>query len=263
MNNEEAKKILALYRLGTIDRNDASFKEALERVNPTPPQGPRQDAPDPDLVRWFLEHRLSYLSIRTKFLKIPVPPGLKDQILAEVGVPAKKVISFRPMVLLRAAAVLALCLSLAALFWQFHNREDDFKNYRSRMAWTAVQPYRMNLKSHDLQSINAFLAKRKAPTDNVLPEGVAKAQLVGCAVIRWQGQPVSMICFRSGQPLPAGAQTDLWLFIVDQSLVRNGPAARPPLVARVNNLMTAAWTRDGKMYVLAAAGDEEFLRKYF
>ncbi len=126
-----------------------------------------------------------------------------------------------------------------------------------------MQPYGMDLQSHDLQSINAFLAGRKAPTDYVLPEGVLKAQAVGCAVLRWQGQPVSMICFRSGQPLPAGEQTDLWLFIVDQSPMRNGPAARPPIVARVNKLMTAAWTQGGKMYVLAAAGDEEFLRKYF
>jgi hypothetical protein len=31
----------------------------------------------------------------------------------------------------------------------------------------------------------------------------------------------------------------------------------------VKRLMTAAWTQDGKMYVLAAAGDEAFLRKYF
>ena len=72
------------------------------------------------------------------------------------------------------------------------------------MARTAMQPYGMDLQSHDLQSINAFLAGRKAPTDYVLPEGMLKAQPVGCAALQWQGQPVSMICFHSGQPLPAG-----------------------------------------------------------
>ena len=72
-----------------------------------------------------------------------------------------------------------------------------------------------------------------------------------------------MLCFHSGQPLPAGEQTDIWLFVIDQSSVRGGPAARLPIVAQVKKLMTAAWTQGGKMYVLAAAGDEEFLRKYF
>ena len=34
-------------------------------------------------------------------------------------------------------------------------------------------------------------------------------------------------------------------------------------MAQVKRLATASWIRDGKMYVLAAAGDEAFLRKYF
>ena len=34
MNNEEARKILALYRPGTADQTDPSFKEALERAKP-------------------------------------------------------------------------------------------------------------------------------------------------------------------------------------------------------------------------------------
>jgi hypothetical protein len=265
MNHEEAREILALYRPGTADRTDPSFNEALERAKPHRAPENGQDHPDPELGRWFQEHCSSHLSIRARFFEIPVPAGLKDQILAEVRIPARKVIPFpfRPKVLLRAAAVLMLCLSLAALFWRSHSRGDDFNIYRSRMARTAMQLYGMDLQSHDLQSINAYLAGHKAPADYVLPEGVSKAQAVGCAILRWQGQPVSMICFRSGQPLPAGQQTDLWLFIADQSSVRNGPGSRLPVVARVNKLMTAAWTQDGKMYVLASAGDESFLRKYY
>jgi hypothetical protein len=263
MNNEEPRTILTLYRPGTADRTDPSFHGALECAKPNPARTGRQDKFDPELGRWFKEHCLSYLSIRSKFLEIPAPPGLKDRILAECKIPAATIIPIQPMDLLRAAAILVVCLGLAAFFWRSHGREDDFNIYRSRMARTALQPYAMNLESHDLQSINAFFAGRKAPADYVLPDGVSKAQLVGCAVLQWQGQPVSMICFRSGQPLPPGQQTDLWLFVVDQSAVRNGPPVRPPLVAQVNKLMTAAWSQNGKTYILAAAGDEEFLRKYF
>jgi len=235
MNKEDFRKILALYRPGTADRADPGFKEALERANPSPAPSGRQDKFDRELGRWFQEHCSSHLSIRSKFLQIPVPPGLKDQILAEVRTPARNVIPFRPMDLLRAAAILVLCLGLAALFWRTHGGKDDFNTYRGRMARTAMQPYVMDLQSHDLPSINAFLAGRKAPTDYVLPAGVLKAQPLGCAALKWQGQPVSMICFRSGQPLPAGGQTDLWLFIVDQSSVRNGPGSRLPVVARSIN----------------------------
>ena len=263
MNDEEAKKILALYRPGTPDRSDPDFAEALQRIKAQTPQENEKAAPDSELTRWFLEHRSSYLSIRAKFQKIQVPPGLKERILAEAKIQPAKIIPFRPMIFLQAAAVVALCLGLAALFWRSHGREDDFETYRIRMTRTALQPYAMELPSHDLPSIKNYLAGRKAPTDYVLPDGVSRAQLMGCSVLHWQGQPVSMLCFRSGQPLPPSQSTDLWLFIVDQASVRNSPAAALPIVAQVKKLMTATWSRDGKMYVLAAAGDESFLRRYF
>jgi hypothetical protein len=261
MNNDDAKKTLALYRPGTEDRTDPSFNEAIAQAKPQPP-GRWQDKANPELSRWFQEHCSSYLSIRTKFLNIPTPPDLKARILAEGKTAQTKVIPFRFIPLLRAAAVIVLCVSLAALFWRSHGRKDDFDTYRSRMTRTALQPYAMDFHSHNLQFINAFFAEHKAPADYVLPEGVSKAQPVGCAVLRWQGEPVSMICFHSGQPLAAGEKTDLWFFVIDQSSMRDGPAARAPAVARVMKLMTAAWSQDGKTYVLAASGDEEFLRKY-
>jgi hypothetical protein len=262
MNDEEAKKILSLYRPGTPDRSDPDFSKALEQVKTHPAPENGKAAPDSELTRWFLEHRSSYLGIRAKFQKIPVPATLKERILAETKVRPASIIQFRPMVLLQAAAVLAMCVGLAALFWRSHGREDDFETYRIRMTRSALQPYSMELTSHDLPSIKTYFAGRKAPTDYVLPDGVSKAQLVGCSVLHWQGQPVSMLCFRSGQPLPPGQSTDLWLFIVDQASVRNSPSAELPTMAQVKKLMTATWSRDGKTYILAAGGDEGFLRKY-
>ena len=260
MTNEEARQILAFYRPGTADRIDPSFDEALERAKPHPPEG--QDKHDPNLGRWFQEHCSSYLSIRNKFVEIPVPAGLQERILAEIQGPSRKIIPFRPSILLYAAAVLAVCLSLAALYWRSHGSADDFNSYRSRMVRTALQPYGM-VRSHDLRTINLFLAGQKAPTDYILPPGVLKAQPVGCAVVKWLGQPVSLICFRSGQSLSTGDQPDLWLFVVNQSSVPAAPAAEPPVIAQVNLLTTAAWSQNGKTYVLAGAGDAEFLRKYF
>jgi hypothetical protein len=257
MNDEEAKKTLAMYRPGTADQDDPRFKEALERAKQSSPHG--QGDADHELGRWFQEHCSSYLSVRKKFLDIPVPEGLKDKILREVTPPARNIIIFRPIVFLKAAAVLALCLGLVALYRHPQSREDEFSTYQSRMVRTALQLYGM-VPGRDLQTINMFLAGHKAPTDYVLPQGVSKAQPVGCAVLEWQGQPVSMLCFRSGQPLPPGRQSDLWLFVVDGSTVRNGPASPSPAIAKVSKLMTASWTQYGKTYILAAAGDEQFLR---
>jgi hypothetical protein len=262
MNNEEVKKTLALYRPGSADRIDPSFNEAVERARPHPPNGRWAEKPDPELGRWFRAHCSSYLSIRARFLEIPVPPELKDRILDKGKIVDAPAIPFRPMGLLWAA-VFALCFCLIAFFWRSHGRENDFNIYRQRMARTALQPYGMDLPSYNLQAINTYLAGRKAPTDYILPKGMLKAQPVGCAVLQWQGEPVSMLCFQSGQPLPAGEKMDLWLFIIDQPALRNGPAAASPVVARVMDLTTATWTEQGKTYILAGAGDEEFLRKYF
>lgn len=262
MNNEEAKKTLSLFRPGTADRTDPAFADALQRVRPHAPPDRWQEPPDPELIHWFHAHCASYLSFRTKFARIPVPPGLKDQILAERKNNVVTPVAFRRVFLLRLAAVLAICAGLASFLWPSHSREEDFATYRSRMIRTALQPYSMDLQSHDLQDINAYLAGRNAPDAVALPKGVGRTQPVGCAVLKWQGAPVSMLCFQSGHSLPAGQESDLWLFVVDKSAVRNGPAAVTPLIAQVKKLATASWVQDEKVYILAADGNESFLRKY-
>ena len=109
MNDEEAKQILALYRPGTDDRSDPLFKEALERAKPAS-----------DLGLWFQQHCSSHLGIRGKFRDIPVPPGLKNQILGENKVCPMPARPLWPTILLRLAAALVLCLGLATLLWPSH-----------------------------------------------------------------------------------------------------------------------------------------------
>ena len=40
--------------------------------------------------------------------------------------------------------------------------------------------------------------------------------LLGCGVLKWQDQPVAMVCFRTGKPLAPGAKSDLFLFVIDR-----------------------------------------------
>ena len=71
-----------------------------------------------------------------------------------------------------------------------------------------------------------------------------------------------MVCFHSGKPLPPGETTDVFLFIVDRSALPDAPPASWPKIARVNKLMTASWTQGQRAYVLAAEGNEEWIRRY-
>lgn len=274
MNNEEAKKILSLYRPGTPDQTDPSFADAREKATPASPDGKTAGAPEQELAQWFKDHSTSYDSIRKKFKEIPVPAGLREQILAEVKPKPENVVALRPSLLLRLAAAIVVCLGLGAYFWHAFRsspsatppptvaiQSDTFDHYRDAVTAAAVRPYDI-FKTNDLQAINAFFSAHGAPASYTLPEGLSSAKLVGCSLVNWEGRHAAMICFKSGRPLAPGQKMDLWFFVGDTTSLQGVPTDATPSVAKVQTLTTASWTKDGKVYVLAGAGDEAFLRKY-
>ena len=250
MNNQEAKQILALFRPGTRDEADPAFQAARELAKS-----------DPELSRWFEQHCQAHLALRAKFAAIPIPPGLQERILSERRIR-------RPFFqkywgpLLALAAVAVLLLSIEPGFWPRHGATDRFSAYRKRMTETALRAYSMEFTAQDIALVRGFLQDKNAPADFSLPAGLKTAGVAGCVVFTWEGGPVSMICFKSGRPLPRGDQSNLWLFVANRKTLANPPAAGPPVFARVNKATTASWTEDGKTYLLAAVGDEAFLRKY-
>jgi hypothetical protein len=243
VNKQRAKEILLLYRPGTADAQEPECADALECA--------RQD---PDLQRWFEERCAVHEAIRARFKQIAVPEGLKEQILSERRVHTTPM--WRRPVVLAAAAAIVLLLGLAPL-WLRPRAEDTFANYMIRMAGIALRGYDMAVVTNDLQQIHSYLAQRQAPADYVLPAGLGKVAATGCAIEKWQGAKVSMICFHTGKPLPPGAKSDLWLFVIDRALVKGAPAAGPPQFAKVNKLITATWAQGGKLYLLGTEGDDE------
>jgi hypothetical protein len=232
MNNQEAKQILALFRPGTADQEDPFFGEARQLAKS-----------DPELARWFDEHCEAYLVLRRKFQAIPIPPGLKVQILSERKIQRRLFQrDWRPLP-------------------QFRLRE-RYPAFRKRMTEMALRSYSMDLMATNPVQIRNFLKAKNAPADYSLPAGLQTAALAGCVVCSWQGSPVSMICFKSGRPLPPGDQSDLWLFVTDRETVAKAPAPGAPVFARVNKATTVSWSDGNKNYLLAAVGDEAFLRKY-
>jgi hypothetical protein len=250
MNRQQAKEILALYRPETADAQDPSFAEAR-----------RLCESDPELKHWFDAHCAGYTALRARFKQIPIPEALKEQILAERKVHTTPFWRRRTVVL---AAVAALTVTTGLVSLWLQPREDTgFPGFRNRMVSTSLRMYRMDLETNDLAQIRNFLSQRNSPADYRLPAALERnARPTGCVVVPWQGEPVSMICFHSGRPLGPGQTSDLFLFVAPSSRIRGAPGATSPALARVNRATTATWSRDGKTYLLIAAGDEELIRKY-
>jgi hypothetical protein len=243
MNTQQAKEILALYRPGTADREDPTFAEALAACDR-----------DPELKRWLEDHCAVYETLRARFKETPIPEGLKEQILAE-----RKIHTTpwrRPAVL---AAVVAFLLVAVLAVFLLRPRENAYLN---QMVSTVLRGYGM-VEIKDPEKVLAYFIRGNSPSNYAVPAALQqKAALAGCAVETWEGAPVSMLCYDSGNPRFSGLPTDLWLLVVDSKVVPVSAPANAPAVAKVNRATTASWTADGKTYVLIADGDEAFLRKY-
>jgi hypothetical protein len=243
MNREEARFILMAYRPGEGDARDPDVAEALALAEN-----------DPALRLWLERQIASQAALRESLRRIPVPPNLRNRILAipavvELPIPSRR----RPW--LPLAAAVALLLGLAAL-WFKSGSDDSFATFRDRMARKVLREYTMDIVTADRTRIRQFLATNGAPAEFSLPQNLDLLPALGAGLQRWQGQRVSRVC------LDGGAQGTLFLFVVDGAGLKRPPGASPEFVP-VSKLMTASWTQGGKAYVLAGTSGREALRKNF
>ncbi len=251
MNRDEIKQTLLLYRPGSADAEDPQIAATLALA--------KQDA---ELARWLEEHCARQSALRAKFRQLEPPAGLREQIISEHAASRRRNSSRHKIQFALAGAALLL-LGMLAGFWLPHRApEDTLAVYQNQMARVALSPYAMDLMTNDLAPVRAYLAQNRAPADFVLPAPLKKIALTGCAVESWQGTRVSMICFRTGQPLTPGAASDLWLFVIDRAAVKNAPAGTAPQLAKVNGLITASWTQNGKIYLLGTEGEAAAIKQY-
>jgi hypothetical protein len=260
MTTEDAKKILSFYRPGTADQRDPDFAEALEAVRRSTGNSARPEERNPELAKWFEEHCASYKTGHLKFGEIAVPPGFKEQILAERKIVPLRVEKKTAWLALAAGIVALLCFS--ALFLRRGQTMSDFTDCRNQMVRMALSPYSMDLETTNQEQVRSYLAERNAPANYQLPPRLAGAQIAGSAVKSWDNAAVSMICFRTGRPLRAGDTTDLWLFIIDDSALHDAPNSTAPVFAQVSRGMTASWTRDHLTYILVGNRDKMSLEQY-
>lgn len=254
MTHQQAKEILSAYR-PWADANDPEFAEALALA--------RREA---ELGRWFDEHCAVQSALRERFRQIAVPTGLKEQIISEQHARSKVVWWRRPVSpMLAAAAVVVMAIGIAVLWLRPPSVPAEKLNtatFRSRMEGQVLRNYTMTRETEDLNEIRTDLAQQQAPADFVLPGKLAQTALAGCGVLSWQDKRVSMICFRTGKPLPPGDKSDLFLFVVDRTALPDAPTTSTPEINPGTRLITATWTVGNKTYVLATEGDAEFIRQY-
>jgi hypothetical protein len=246
MTCSEAREVLLLYRPDTADATDPQIAEALELAGR-----------DPELGRWFEEHRAFQKAIRAKFQQIEVPAHLKGSLLIR-GAAQPKAIPLqawwhRPVWLTAAAAVLVL-FGLAGM-WLRPRVPDRFANYQTRMVSEVQREYAMDLVTNDMRQIRQFMARHDAPADYDVPRGLERLQLTGGGRLTWRNNPVAMVCFDRGD------KQMLFLFVMKRSAVKDPPPATPR-VSEVSQMLTVSWTQGDNTYVLAGPEEADFVKKY-
>jgi hypothetical protein len=254
VNSQEAKEILVFYRPGTADEHDPEFTEALALSKS-----------DADLGRWLQEQTTVHQALRSRFQQIPVPPGLKEQILSERKAHIATATRLRRRAVLLATAMAGVFALLAVTSFYFRpHKGDSLAEFRGRMAEITLRAYpKMDLETNDLAQIRQFLANKQAPDDYVVPTALAKASGTGCAILKWRGHPVSMICFNSGKNTDPSEPSDLFLFVIDRTVVAGAPEAGAAQFTQLNRMGTVTWSAGDKTYVLGGYGNEAFIRQYF
>jgi len=240
VDKQQAREILELYRPG-VDDADPQFTEALA-----------QKDRDPDLQQWFDKHCESYAAIRAKMKEIAVPRDLHEQILAQRKV-VRPVIWWRSPIALGAAAVVAITLSIYSIVSEL-NPPARFVTFRDQMASFAAAGYKLDVQSDSFDELRQQFARNGWPADYTVPSGLSKLGVRGGCLMNWRDHKVSMLC------LSGPDHHDAWLYVVERAAVSGAPKQSTPQVAPAGGLITASWSEGRKTYLLAAQGDESFLR---
>jgi anti-sigma factor RsiW len=257
MNREEAKLLLQSYRSNGQDADDPQFAEALTLAKN-----------DSELAAWFAEQQKFDAMVSSGLQKIAAPSQLKSQILARGQKSARpetfaeppvanwwrNLFSFNSPVAWAAAIILIfICLGI---FWEKPGGQARFADFSARMVFAAVNDTNhVDAKITDMKQVAAWLAERHGENKFVLPVALnGKNSLMGCRVLDWHGQKVSMLCYL----LKDSGHMDL--FVADAKIFSDAPPDRPQF-ATSGGMPTASWSRDGLAYLIVGHGNESDLEK--
>lgn len=244
MDNQEAKVILSAYRPSGEDAQDPNMREALEQAHL-----------DPELEKWLEEEKAFDEAISSKLKSVEVPAGLKETIMASERLrqetPKSQALFRQYRGAFALAAMLVLCLGLSVLFLNPISGSIEhsmcFNKYRDSMAELAPRRHALDAFPKSIDEARSFLSSNEAPSFAVLPTGLSQLQGFGCKVYDWNGQKVSLVCFRT-----QGDQV-VHLFTINKDLFYNGPENEELRTKTMGNaLNSVAWADDQNAYLLVA-----------
>jgi hypothetical protein len=253
MNRAEAKLILEVSRPGDEAPADPQLAEALALAQT-----------DQELGAWLSRERAWDAAVRRELRTVPVPADLKASLLAGAKIvplpPPESRPSFSawltPLIWAMAAAVV-LFIGLAS-YRSLHpsaknNQLADFA--RDMIAASPDDARHVDVLNKDFTQVKSWLADHHALADITLPPAIANAPgLMGCRIMTWHGQPVSMLCFM----MEGTHHVDL--FVTPAATLADAPAPGQPVYASVNQNATAGWRVGDNVYVLSGRVPEDFLR---
>ena len=252
MNKDEIRKILASVRPGGQDAADpliASAKESAQK--------------DPELARWFEEQQEFDRKFAEALGEIPIPAGLQTRIMAaasgRIRQPSRSLIRQRSLWPRRfgwAAAAIAVLVALFSFSRALFQPAVSLADFRGEMISFIKLVPPLELESPDLERIQTWLGRTDAPADVSVPPGLSALEPVGCRVLFFRGQKVTLICFRrSGTKL-------VHLLVLDHLALQSLRSDGAPVFVQEGEWMTAAWREKGRIYLLAAQGDRALLERY-
>jgi hypothetical protein len=240
MTREQAKEFLLLHRPGGAE-TDSELAEAL-----------RLAANDPELSQWLEQHREFTANITKQFHAIEPPADLKARIMAGAKAPVEGPRPVRRLALWAAAAAIILVVA-SVDFWISRNNADarTFANFRSRMTSFALRTYQMDIVTNNAAAVRDYLAAKGAPADFPLTPSLEKLPVKGGGRLSWQNQPVAMMCFALANNETA------FMFVIDQKGVEK--PVRAPQLKSGPGVNSVTWSKEGKLYLLAASETPEKL----
>ena len=111
------------------------------------------------------------------------------------------------------------------------------------------------MQSDDLGQIEEWLSKKEAPP-RFVPPRLAALQPLGCRLLSFRGQTVTLICFKRDDDRLAH------LFVVDRAALPQMKSGAPPVFAGIGDWMTASWVENDHIYMIAVQGDRAAVQHY-
>ena len=244
MDKDEIRKILSVDRPAGQDAADPLIAAARQAAQE-----------DPALTRWFEQEQEFDRTFAEALRGRPLPGGLETRIMAM----ASGRITQRNLWARRIGLAAAALVVLVAFFssWQGPLQPTaSLADFRGEMVSFIKLPPPLELETSSSERIQNWLSHNQAPADVPIPPGLSALEPVGCRVLLFRGEKVTLICFRrSGKRLAH-------LLVMDRKALSKLRPNGAPIFSQEGEWATAAWAKGDRIYLLAAQGERALIAHY-